>query len=191
MIARPFAGPHIAVDAGGNQAAGKGWAQQQVIDAAAANNKFPVPFLIGRPAAVLTPLFRHYAGMACHSPASARPPLRRAQRCRTTSSNIDFHRTRPTTGNGACNLIWLFAPSFGRLPRCARATLYVLRTRSRSLFPRPGDVSTLTKAGATVPQRPVYTRGAAAGNQATNKSSVRRRRFSAIRRSPSSPRPQP
>jgi hypothetical protein len=27
-----------------------------------------------RPAAVLTPLFRHYAGMACHSPASARPP---------------------------------------------------------------------------------------------------------------------
>jgi hypothetical protein len=46
----------------------------RVIDAAAANKKFPVPFLIGRPAAVLTPLFRHYAGMACHSPASARPP---------------------------------------------------------------------------------------------------------------------
>jgi hypothetical protein len=33
VIARPFAGPHIAIDAGGNQAAGKGWAQQQVIDA--------------------------------------------------------------------------------------------------------------------------------------------------------------
>ena len=33
MIARPFAGPHIAVDAGGDQAAGKGRAQQQMIDA--------------------------------------------------------------------------------------------------------------------------------------------------------------
>jgi hypothetical protein len=33
VIARPFAGPHIAVDAGGNQAAGNGWAQQQMIDA--------------------------------------------------------------------------------------------------------------------------------------------------------------
>jgi hypothetical protein len=33
VIARPFAGPDIAIDAGGNQAAGKGWAQQQVIDA--------------------------------------------------------------------------------------------------------------------------------------------------------------
>jgi hypothetical protein len=33
VIARPFAGPHIAIDADGNQAAGKGWAQQQVIDA--------------------------------------------------------------------------------------------------------------------------------------------------------------
>jgi hypothetical protein len=26
-------GPYIALDAGGDQAAGKGWAQQQVIDA--------------------------------------------------------------------------------------------------------------------------------------------------------------
>jgi hypothetical protein len=68
VITRSFPGTHIAGDAGGDQA------QQQVIDAAAANKKFPVPFLIGRPAAVLTPLFRHYAGMACHSPASARPP---------------------------------------------------------------------------------------------------------------------
>jgi hypothetical protein len=74
VITRSFPGTHIAGDAGGDRA------QQQVIDAAAANKKFPVPFLIGRPAAVLTPLFRHYAGMACHSPASARPPLRRAQR---------------------------------------------------------------------------------------------------------------
>jgi hypothetical protein len=32
VITRPFAGAHIAVDAGGDQAAGKGWAQQQVID---------------------------------------------------------------------------------------------------------------------------------------------------------------
>ena len=30
-----FVGPHIAVDAGGNQAAGKGRAQQQMIDAQA------------------------------------------------------------------------------------------------------------------------------------------------------------
>jgi hypothetical protein len=35
MIARPFAGPHIAVDAGGNQAADKGQVQQQMIDAQA------------------------------------------------------------------------------------------------------------------------------------------------------------
>jgi hypothetical protein len=27
VIARPFAGPHIAIDAGSNQAAGKGWTQ--------------------------------------------------------------------------------------------------------------------------------------------------------------------
>jgi hypothetical protein len=33
VIARPFAGPHITVDAGGDQAARKGWAQQQMIDA--------------------------------------------------------------------------------------------------------------------------------------------------------------
>ena len=33
VIARVFPGPHIAVDAGSAQAAGKGWAQQQVIDA--------------------------------------------------------------------------------------------------------------------------------------------------------------
>jgi hypothetical protein len=33
VIARPFAGPHIAVDAGGNQVTGEGRAQQQMIDA--------------------------------------------------------------------------------------------------------------------------------------------------------------
>jgi len=33
VIARVFPGAHLAVDAGGNQAAGKGRAQQQVIDA--------------------------------------------------------------------------------------------------------------------------------------------------------------
>jgi hypothetical protein len=33
VIARPFAGPHITLDAGGDQAAGKGRAKQQVIDA--------------------------------------------------------------------------------------------------------------------------------------------------------------
>ena len=33
MIARPFAGAHIAVDAGGSQAADKGQAQQQMINA--------------------------------------------------------------------------------------------------------------------------------------------------------------
>ena len=35
MIARMFVGPHIAVDAGGDQAAGKGRAQQQMINAQA------------------------------------------------------------------------------------------------------------------------------------------------------------
>ena len=33
MIARVFPGPHLAVHAGGDQAPGKGRAQQQVIDA--------------------------------------------------------------------------------------------------------------------------------------------------------------
>src|SRR6202035_4398831 len=49
VITRSFPGTHIAGDAGGDRA------QQQVIDAAAANKKFTVTFLIGRPAAVLTP----------------------------------------------------------------------------------------------------------------------------------------
>jgi hypothetical protein len=35
VIARPFAGPHIAIDAGGNKAAREGRTQQKMIDAQA------------------------------------------------------------------------------------------------------------------------------------------------------------
>jgi hypothetical protein len=48
VIARVFAGPHLAVDAGGNQAAGKGRAQQQVIDAQPGVAGKGVPEIISR-----------------------------------------------------------------------------------------------------------------------------------------------
>jgi hypothetical protein len=81
------------------------------------------------------------------SASSSAPPMTSAALPANAIKVCRSHRISRTIGNASEKLIELCAPTFGRLPRCARAALYALRARSRPPFPlappRRGDVSAL------------------------------------------------